>query len=180
MKQGGSPCARIEKTPAALPSRPVRRSHCGHHRLSAPYPHPHRRLHPPGRRADLPGGLSAARPLRRGRRPWWGPGLADLLTAPLWVVPTLLIKAMVALLFTSRAPRLLCPRNGAALLLACLLSPRPMAWPPACCMAASNAFWPQFLGTLVQAVGSGAVFTVLALALDRAGGKARLAPHSQG
>ena len=43
-----------------------------------------------------------------------------------------------------------------------------------------NAFWPQFLGTLVQAVGSGAVFTVLALALDRAGGKARLAPHSQG
>ena len=43
-----------------------------------------------------------------------------------------------------------------------------------------NAFWPQFLGTLVQAVGSGAVFAVLALALDRAGGKARLAPHSQG
>ena len=58
-----------------------------------------------------------------------GAGLADLLTAPLWVVPTLLIKAIVA---------------------------------------------------LVQAVGSGAVFTVLALALDRAGGKARLAPHSQG
>ena len=43
-----------------------------------------------------------------------GAGLADLLTAPLWVVPTLLIKALVALLFTSRAPRLLCPRNGAA------------------------------------------------------------------
>ena len=52
-----------------------------------------------------------------------GAGLADLLTAPLWVVPTLLIKALVALLFTSRGPRLLCPRNGAALLLACLLSP---------------------------------------------------------
>ena len=51
-----------------------------------------------------------------------GAGLADLLTAPLWVVPTLLIKALVALLFTSRGPRLLCPRNGAALLLACLLS----------------------------------------------------------
>ena len=97
-----------------------------------------------------------------------GAGLADLLTAPLWVVPTLLIKALVALLFTSRAPRLLCPRNGAALLLACLL------------LGGVNAFWPQFLGTLVQAVGSGAVFAVLALALDRAGGKARLAPHSQG
>ena len=97
-----------------------------------------------------------------------GAGLADLLTAPLWVGPPLLIKALVALLFTSRAPRLLCPRNGAALLLACLL------------LGGVNAFWPQFLGTLVQAVGSGAVFAVLALALDRAGGKARLAPHSQG
>ena len=119
-----------------------------------------------------------------------GAGLADLLTAPLWVVPTLLIKALVALLFTSRGPRLLCPRNGAALLLACLLSPA--AYGLAACLllitcvvvagllGGVNAFWPQFLGTLVQAVGSGAVFTVLALALDRAGGKARLAPHSQG
>ena len=88
-----------------------------------------------------------------------GAGLADLLTAPLWVVPTLLIKALVALLFTSRGPRLLCPRNGAALLLACLLSPA--AYGLAACL---------LLGGV----------NVLALALDRAGGKARLAPHSQG
>ena len=109
-----------------------------------------------------------------------GAGLADLLTAPLWVVPTLLIKALVALLFTSRAPRLLCPRNGAALLLACLLSPAAYGLAACLLLGGVNAFWPQFLGTLVQAVGSGAVFAVLALALDRAGGKARLAPHSQG
>ncbi|UQT49751.1 hypothetical protein M5E87_08770 [Flavonifractor plautii] len=173
------PLCANRKTPAALPSRPVRRSHCGHHRLSAPYPHPHRRLHPPGRRADLPGGLSAARPYAVGAA-MVGAGLADLLTAPLWVVPTLLIKAMVALLFTSRAPRLLCPRNGAALLLACLLSPAAYGLAACLLLGGVNAFWPQFLGTLVQAVGSGAVFTVLALALDRAGGKARLAPHSQG
>ena len=109
-----------------------------------------------------------------------GAGLADLLTAPLWVVPTLLIKAIVALLFTSRGPRLLCPRNGAALLLACLLSPAAYGLAACLLLGGVNAFWPQFLGTLVQAVGSGAVFAVLALALDRAGGKARLAPHSQG
>ena len=109
-----------------------------------------------------------------------GAGLADLLTAPLWVVPTLLIKALVALLFTSRGPRLLCPRNGAALLLACLLSPAAYGLAACLLLGGVNAFWPQFLGTLVQAVGSGAVFAVLALALDRAGGKARLAPHSQG
>ena len=87
---------------------------------------------------------------------------------------------MVALRFTSRAPRPLGPRNGAAPRLACGLSPA--AYGLAACLlrGGGNAFWPQFLGTLVQAVGSGAVFTVLALALDRAGGKARLAPHSQG
>lgn len=77
-------------------------------------------------------------------------------------------------------PRLLCPRNGAALLLACLLSPAAYGLAACLLLGGVNAFWPQFLGTLVQAVGSGAVFTVLALALDRAGGKARLAPHSQG
>lgn len=72
------------------------------------------------------------------------------------------------------------PGNGAALLLACLLSPAAYGLAACLLLGGVNAFWPQFLGTLVQAVGSGAVFTVLALALDRAGGKARLAPHSQG
>ena len=103
-----------------------------------------------------------------------GAGLADLLTAPLWVVPTLLIKAMVALLFTSRAPRLLCPRNGAAPLLACLLSPAAYGLAACLLLGGVNAFWPQFLGTLIQGVGSGVLFGVLALALDRADIKTRL------
>ena len=51
-----------------------------------------------------------------------GAGLADLLTAPMWVLPTLVIKALVALLFTSRGPRLLCPRNVAAAVGAAVLS----------------------------------------------------------
>ena len=32
-----------------------------------------------------------------------GAGLADLLTAPMWVLPTLLIKALIVLPFTSRS-----------------------------------------------------------------------------
>ena len=91
-----------------------------------------------------------------------GAGLADLLTAPMWVLPTLVIKALVALLFTSRGPRLLCPRNVAAAVGAALLSPT------------AYAFWPQFLGTLIQAIGSGAVFFPLALGLEHAGIKGRL------
>lgn len=46
-----------------------------------------------------------------------GAGLADLLTAPMWVLPTLVIKALLASFFTSGHQRILCPpecgRRGA-------------------------------------------------------------------
>lgn len=103
-----------------------------------------------------------------------GAGLADLLTAPMWVVPTLVIKAAVALLFTSKSPQLLCPRNLAAAAGTCLLSPAGYGLAACLLTGSANAFWPQFLGTLVQGVGSGVLFVVLALALDRSGLKARL------
>ena len=95
-----------------------------------------------------------------------GAGLADLLTAPMWVVPTLLIKALVALLFTCRRERLLCRRNCAAVFLACVLSPTAYALAGCILTGTLAAFVPQFLGTLVQGVGSGILFFVLAPALD--------------
>ncbi len=53
-----------------------------------------------------------------------GAGLADLLTAPMWVLPTLVIKAVLVLFFTSKSERVLCPRNCAAVVMAGLFSPR--------------------------------------------------------
>ena len=103
-----------------------------------------------------------------------GAGLADLLTAPMWVLPTLAIKALVALLFTSRGPRLLCPRNVAAAVGAALLSPTAYGLAACLLLGSAHAFWPQFLGTLIQAIGSGAVFFPLALGLEHAGIKGRL------
>ena len=41
-------------------------------------------------------------------------------------------------------------------------------------MGSANAFLPQFLGTLIQAVGSGVLFVVIGLALDGARVKDRL------
>ena len=102
-----------------------------------------------------------------------GAGLADLLTAPMWVLPTLAIKAAVALLFTSREGRIFCPRNRLAMAGAAVLSPTAYALAACLLMGSVRAFWPQFLGTLAQGIGSGVLFTVLALALDRAGFKAR-------
>lgn len=95
-----------------------------------------------------------------------GAGLADLLTAPMWVLPTLVIKAVLVLFFTSKSERVLCPRNCAAVVAAGLFSPAAYAL-AGCAMAGTmTAFLPQFLGTLVQGIGSGALFLVIAPALD--------------
>lgn len=95
-----------------------------------------------------------------------GAGLADLLTAPMWVLPTLVIKAVVVLFFSSKAERVLCRRNIAAVVIAGLFSPAAYAL-AGCAMAGTMAaFVPQFLGTLVQGIGSGALFLVIAPALD--------------
>lgn len=95
-----------------------------------------------------------------------GAGLADLLTAPMWVAPTLVIKALIVLFFTSGHTRILCRRNCAAVVLAGVFSPAAYAL-AGCVMAGTMAaFVPQFLGTLVQGIGSGALFLVIAPALD--------------
>ena len=103
-----------------------------------------------------------------------GAGLADLLTAPMWVVPTLIIKAIVVLPFTSRRTRILCPRNIAAIFISGLISPVGYGLAACVLLGGPSAFLPQFLGTLIQAAASGAVFVVLALALDGARVKERL------
>lgn len=95
-----------------------------------------------------------------------GAGLADLLTAPIWVLPTLVIKAILVLFFTSREERILCRRNITAVFLAGLFSPAAYALAGCALTGTLASFVPQFLGTLVQGIGSGALFLVIAPALD--------------
>ncbi len=103
-----------------------------------------------------------------------GGGLADLLTAPMWVLPTVVVKALICLPFTGKSARLLCLRNIAAVVLSGLLSPA--LYGVANMVIADNAaaFVPQFLGTLIQSVASGIFFVVLAAAADRLQLKQRL------
>ena len=104
-----------------------------------------------------------------------GAGLADLLTAPVWVVPTLVIKALVVLLFSYREERILSRRSCAAVVIAGVLSPTAYAL-AGCVMAGTwTAFAPQFFGTLLQGIGSGILFFLLAPALDGMKLKSRLA-----
>ncbi len=95
-----------------------------------------------------------------------GAGLADLLTAPMWVLPTLVIKAVLVLFFTSKSECILCPRNWAAVVAAGLFSPAAYALANCVMAGTMTAFLPQFLGTLAQGIGSGALFLVISPALD--------------
>ena len=97
-----------------------------------------------------------------------GAGQADLLTAPMWVLPTLLIKALIVLPFTDREKHILCSRNAVAVVIAGIFSPAAYALAGCVLSGTMTAFVPQFLGTLVQGIGSGTVFIVIASALDGA------------
>ena len=103
-----------------------------------------------------------------------GAGLADLLTAPIWVLPTLVIKSVIVFFFTSRSERILCRRNVIAVFLAGLFSPVAYALAGCVLMGTPASFFPQFLGTLAQGIGSGALFLVIAPALESVHLKARM------
>ncbi len=100
--------------------------------------------------------------------------IADLLTAPMWAPATFVIKALICLPFTCRAEKLVCRRNAVAVLVAGLISPALYGLVNVFLARNWAAYWPQFLGTLVQSAGSAVVFAVVALACDKAGLKKRL------
>lgn len=103
-----------------------------------------------------------------------GGAVADLLTAPMWAPATFVIKALICLPFSAGGAKLLTGRNIAAAVAAGLLSPTLYGFVNVFFTRTWTAFPPQFLGTLVQSVGSGVVFAVLAVAADKAGLKGRL------
>ena len=97
-----------------------------------------------------------------------GGGLADLMSgAPVWVVPTLLIKPLTAVWFASRGGRLLCRRNVLALVLAGLTSN--VGYYLAEVVLYGNWLAPLATqwGGLVQSGGSALVYVIAALALER-------------
>ncbi len=103
-----------------------------------------------------------------------GGALADLLTAPMWAPATFVVKALICLPFSPKGNKLLKGRNLVAMVIAGLVSPTLYGFVNVWFAQSWVAFAPQFLGTLIQSVGSGVVFVVLAAAGDKAGLKRRL------
>jgi len=103
-----------------------------------------------------------------------GAGLADMLTAPAYAIPSVIIKICIALCFSAKREKILCARNCLALL-------------PAAAITLGGYFlveriikytWQAALVTLpanlVQVIGSAALFVLLGLAMDKTGLKNKM------
>lgn len=109
-----------------------------------------------------------------------GAGLADLLSGySIWAPATLVIKALTACFFTSRAPSFLCRRNLWALLPAAALCGAGYYLYE--CAITGNFATPAagIPGYLIQSALSSLVYLALGRALDRAGIKGRLVSSGQ-
>lgn len=111
-----------------------------------------------------------------------GAGLADLLVAPMWAPFTVVIKAVMAMAFTAKKERLLCRRNGWAVLVAGVvgvvgyyIAEVAILWLSGGALAAvSVAALAAMPFNALQELAGGVAFVLLAAALDRLDIKKRL------
>lgn len=100
-----------------------------------------------------------------------GGGMADLLTAPMWTLPTLIIKMLITLPFTNKGSKIINIRNIFAPILAYLISGTGYFLANNLIFNSGIAFLTSFGGSAIQSLGSGVVFIVLGLMLDKVGFK---------
>jgi len=103
-----------------------------------------------------------------------GGGLADLFGGyAVYAIPTVIVKACIALCFSAKKEKIFCPRNALALLPAAVLTMGGY-------FLADNVIysWAAALANLpanlLQAAGSAALFVLLGFAMDKAGVKRRV------
>lgn len=112
-----------------------------------------------------------------------GGGLADVMTgAAVWAIPTVIIKSLMVLPFTAKAPKMLCTRNAVATGIAGVIGIVGYGIAGAVIPLLSGSAWQAAVGAsvasvlpnLVQEAAGAAAFILLALAMDRLHVKQRL------
>lgn len=96
-----------------------------------------------------------------------GGGLADLLTAPMWAPATVVIKMLIVLPFTNKSTRMVNITNIMSTAWAYLISGVGYYIAERLMFENGAVFLVTMMQTAVQSIGSGIVFVVLGLALDR-------------
>ena len=96
-----------------------------------------------------------------------GAGLADALTAPIWVIATVIIKSLIVLPFTSKKDKIINARNLIALIPALIVT----------CVGYYLAAWGAFAAVIpnvIQVAANAAIYVIFGLALDAAGFKKKV------
>ena len=103
-----------------------------------------------------------------------GGGLADLLTAPMWALPTFIIKALITLPFTNKSGKILTKRNMIAPVLAYFISGTGYFLANNMIFHSGVALFTSFGASLIQSSASAILFYVVAILLDKAGFKRQM------
>lgn len=102
-----------------------------------------------------------------------GGGMADLLTAPMWVPATILIKMLITIPFTGKATKIVTPRNIIATVVAYLISGLGYFLAEYLLFGNWSVLLVSMSQSLVQSGGSAVFFVALGLALDKANVKSK-------
>lgn len=98
-----------------------------------------------------------------------GGGIADLLTAPMWMLPTVIIKMLIVLPFSSRNSRMLSKRNLIAPIIAFFISATGYYIAEMVLFGTKTAIIAAFSGSFIQSGGSALFFYIAAIAFESAG-----------
>ena len=96
-----------------------------------------------------------------------GAGLADLMVAPIYIIPTIIIKSLMALMFSSTDNRILCRQNILATIFAGIICT--VGYYIAEVIFAGNFISPLLstLQGLVQPIASGILYCLIASVIDK-------------
>lgn len=103
-----------------------------------------------------------------------GGGIADLLTAPMWMIPTVIIKMLIVIPFSSRRNTIMSKRNLIAPIISFFISATGYYIAEAILFGTKTAIISAFSGSFIQSGGSALFFYLAAAAFDRAGVKRNL------
>ncbi len=103
-----------------------------------------------------------------------GGGLADLLTAPVWMPATIIIKIFLALTFSNKKDKFVCRRNIVSVSISGMVTIVGYALAEGILFGSFAVSAVGLILNAIQAVGSGILFVVIGLAFDKANLKERI------
>lgn len=102
-----------------------------------------------------------------------GGGMADLLTAPMWTIATVIIKMMITLPFTGKSAKIVTTRNVIATVIAYLISGLGYFLAEYLLFGTWSVLLVSMSQSLIQSGGSAIFFIILGVALDKVNVKKR-------